>query len=304
MDPDRSLFDWLGHYLGLIVLSSLFGVGAALAFVGLASPPFEAWSVIIQSVDRISARELGPLAQAVFVTDDVYGPAMQELGIEMDPQRFLSEHAELRPVPDTDALIVIGRSHDPDEAQRISDAMMRSLVRTFRLRNLSEFTVFDQASPVQRETAPPVSLAFGGMIGFWVGLAAAVIHFRARRPILSLMRAVALSAPEHVVTIRGRRPRWLGALRRPRVWRDDHGNRAALERLAARMPAGSLPVVTVIAPQADGQGGLLEETLATRRREGAARQVLVVDAGSGEETLAALPSGAERDEALDLVWVS
>lgn len=301
MDPDRSLFDWLGHYLGLIVLSVVVGIGGALAFMAAVSPPFEAWSVIIQSTEKISERELGPLAQSVFVTDDVYAPAMRELGIDMEPQRFLSEHAEVRPVPDTDALIVIGRSHDEEEARRVSDAMMRSLIRTFSDRDLTEFTVFDQAAPIHRETAPPVSLAFGGMIGFWIGLAGSVIHYRARRPILSLARAVAISGPDHFVTVRARRPRWLGVLRRPRRWREGRANRAAIERLAARMPPGSNPAVRAATVHEDGVIAGLREVL-PGGGGGERRDVLVVDAGTREETLDDLRLGIA--DGLDLVWVS
>lgn len=303
MDPDRSLFDWLGHYLSLIVLSSLLGIGAALAFLSLATPPYEAWSVIIQSEDRIAPRELGPLAQSVFVTEDVYGPAMAELGLDMSPSLFLREHAELRPVPETDALIVIGRSDDREQAERISDAMMRSLVETFRVRGLTVFTIFDQAAPVQRQAGPPVILAFGGMIGFWLGVAGAIVHFRLRRPILSLARAVAISGPDHVATVRGRRPRWLGVLRRPRRWKRGEATRSALDRLAARRPDGSTPRVIVATAHPDGVVPRLEEAL-SRGTTGSPRGVLVADAGTREETLTGLLRYAAGSGDLDLVWVS
>lgn len=306
------LLDWVRYYFSLIVLIALVGVAGAASYAALAPARVEAWSIIVQSGSRISSLELGPVAQAVFRTESVYGPAMRELGIAEPPDRFLDERARLRPVPETNALIVIGRSSDAEEATRISEAMMRSLIRAFQERDLAGFTLFDRAAPVQPDLSFSVLLSLGAVAGFWFGVASALLHYRWRRPLLTLQRAVRVSEPSSVTTVLGRRPRWLGILRGTRLWKDNPRNRAAIQRLATGWPDGEAPMVSVAGGrrEEDALRLSLRESLPLPNgdgsRETARSGIIVAHSGSGETSLArARRQAAELDQArIDLVWVN
>lgn len=213
VDDDRLFFDWVRRYFGLIGMFVVAGVVAGLAASRALPARFEAWSVVVQVGGEISARELGPSALAIVRTSAVYIPAMREAGVEESPERFFDEHVELRPVPETDALIVVGISDERDEAVRISDAVAASLIRAFESRGLTNLTLFSPATPLEQGLATSVVVVVGPMVGLWLGLAAALIHYHLRRPVLTLERAVSLLQPRSVAMVRGGR-RWLGVLRR------------------------------------------------------------------------------------------
>ncbi len=305
------LLDWVRYYFSLIVLIALVGLAGAASYAALAPVRVEAWSIIVQSGSRISSLELGPVAQAIFRTESVYGPAMRELGIAEPPERFLDERANLRPVPETNALIVIGRSGDAEEATRISEAMMRSLIRVFRERDLADFTLFNRAAPAHADLSSSVAVALGAVAGFWLGVAVALLHYRWRRPLLSLQRAVRVSEPSSVTTVLGRRPRWLGVLRGTHLWKDNPRNRAALKRLATRWPNGEAPMVSVAGGrrEEDALRLSLRESLQLPNGDGSGRAarsgVIVAHSGSGESSVArARRQAADLEQArIDLVWV-
>lgn len=312
MDDDAILFDWIRHYLSLIALCVLVGIAGGLAYAVLSPARFEAWSIIVQTRGRISPLQLGPIAQAVFRTESVYGPAMRELGIREPPEEFLDRRAEVRPVPETDALIVIGRSEDAEEAARISDAMMRSLIRVFEERELTEFGLFERAAPVEPDLAASVLVALGGASGLWVGVAVGLLHYRIRRPLLTLQRAVRMTDASSVVTVKGTGPAWLGVLRRRRGWRDIPANRAALARLATRWPAGARPFVAVAdGGREDALRRRLHDAVGLPNGDGPSAGfgpgVIVAHAGSREVSLAQARrlTGPSKGEGpgIDLVWV-
>jgi hypothetical protein len=120
-----------------MVLSMLLGAAAAGALLLLNRPPAEAWSVVVQTRDRITVLQLGFVSQSVFRSSSVYRPVMEELGIEGSPERFFAEQAELRPVAETHALLVIGRAPNAAQAFAISRALTRELVEAFRERKLT-----------------------------------------------------------------------------------------------------------------------------------------------------------------------
>jgi hypothetical protein len=231
MDQDDTLFGWLRYYVSLLGVFVLLGVGAAALYLSLASKEFEAWSTVVEDGFRIPPRQVGAVAEAIFRSEAVYGPAMEELGIEEDPRFFLGTRADIRPVPETNVVIIIGRAGDSQRAQEISAAMANSFVEAVEARiELANFTVFDAArtAPVRGEVSVPVGLSVGGAAAFWLAFGAALLHYRLRRPVLALERVKSIVGPGRVISHDGSWPRWLGIFRPKLRWSDSHSNESNL----------------------------------------------------------------------------
>ncbi len=337
VQDEPELIDWVRHYGALLAALVGLGVVLAAAVVATASRPYEAWTTLVQRGDKIPPLELGRTAQAIFRSEAVYGPVLEELELGVDPATFLAAHAELRPVPETDALEVVGSADDPDEAQRIADGMATSLQLRLKERRLATLVLFGRAAPIERGITPVVAGAAGAAGGLWLGLAAAVIHFRFRRPALTMRRAIAVVEPEHLAIVEARRPAWLGVLRRVRSWRrtpralsalaqlaePDDGplsgvlavgvaDATAMERELAERIRSMAQTRTLAAATAGGAGGTLEDArLGTQLVPGNAapgRTVLVAHPGTPLAALRDAREEARREPALegghlDLVWL-
>ena len=309
MEDDRILFDWIRHYLTVILLCVVAGVLVALAARMILPRQYEAWILLVQRGDKISALELGPTAKAVFISEAVYGPVLDRLGMDMAPQVFFERHAELRPTPETDALTVIGRSSDPEEAARIAEMMTEAFVQQFRERRLATFSEFGRIVPLEPGASSSVIVALGAVVGFWVGLSAAVIHYRLRRPVLTLHRAVALSGAGRITVVDGRGRRWLGALRRPRRLRPTSTGRDGRVPLARALNEHHVGTASF-----RGDARLIREvrravapTVGASARDGQ-HAVVVAHAGTAERSVYDRRDGADASEApsapdVGLVWV-
>ena len=303
MDDDRLLVDWIRHYASLVALLTILGGGAALALLIVNPPKHEAWTTVARQGFRISDRELGLMAQAVFRSEGVYVPGMLAAGVPSDPERFLEEHADIRPVPDTPVLTVVGRHEDLDVAEDISAALAGGLIRTFSERNLATLILVGETVPGSTALSGPVTIALGTVVGFWTALGLAVLHYRVRRPLLSLQRALRIVPADDVVLVGGRGPRWLGVLRpRPR-WRNERRARKALEPVKNR----SGPVV--VAGGDERQEERIGRFLAPFDETGpipAAPPLVVAHAGTGEVGLRAARAETESlaDGTVDLLWVA
>jgi hypothetical protein len=252
MDEEGFLFDWLRHYASLVLLLLFAGIVTALLYVRIVPPRQEAWTILVESpTASITPRQLGPVADAVFHSEAVYLPVMRQLKVRDSPQRFLRRSVDLLPIPDSRFLIVVGRSSDPRRAAQISEAMAQSLLKAFKDRGISEFSIFDRPHPatVRSGLPPPLAAALGGSIGLWLGLAFSLFHYRVRRPVLSFRRALVLAGTDRAAVVPGRPPPWLGVLRpRPR-WLDTVPNRARLSALLSN----DRGVPRIIVPGATGK---------------------------------------------------
>jgi hypothetical protein len=323
MDEDDTLLSWLRYYVSLLGAFLLLGVGAAALYLGLTPKEFEAWSIVVEDGLRIPPRQVGAFAEAIFRSGAVHGPAMEALGIQEDPRSFLSNSADIRPVPDTNVVIIIGRAGDSQRAQEISAAMAESFVDAVEARiELSEFTVFDEARtvPAQGEVSVPVGLSVGGAAAFWLALGASLLHYRLRRPVLGVVRAKHILDPARVTSLDGSWPRWLGIFRPKLRWSDSESNRLKLALVASN---GAQPPL-VVAPGAtartlkllarrlpDGwslQGLHSQPTdpLSERDRPG----VVVAHASTGEMDLEqtdfadrAEPANDRGRRSIELLWV-
>jgi DivIVA domain-containing protein len=214
-DEDSTFFDWLRHYAVLIAITVFVGLFVAGVYLVLGSRLYEASTLVVDTGREFTARQLAVVSQATFRSPAVVGPTIEELGVDTSIQEFLDSSVDLRPVPDTNTLMVIGRSNSLPRAQEISEAASRSFVTASNERtDLTEFVIFgrSQSSPIQQHIAAPVAFALGGAVGFWIGIILAVVHYRWKRPILSFTRALTASGADHITIVAGKWS-WLGALR-------------------------------------------------------------------------------------------
>ena len=225
---DHALAEWVRHYASLTAALALAGVLCTFGFAAVAPQAHAASTIVVGVGTKIAPINLGPIAETVFQSSAVYGPAMETLGLEITPQRF-KETAELRPIPETNTLLVIGRAGDPASARAISSAAADALVGALNTHTRTTgFTVFSGPQPFPEGASLPVRLTLGGTVGFWVGLIIGIVHSRWKKPVLSLTQAVRLSGADVATTVDGRWRRGLGVLR-PRIrWRQNESSRVRL----------------------------------------------------------------------------
>jgi DivIVA domain-containing protein len=237
---DPTLFDWLAHYGALLVLLVLLGMAGAVVYIELAARQFEASTLVVDTGRAYTARQLALVSQATFQSPAVVGPTMDELGIDVPVQDFINESVDLRPVPDTNTLMVVGRSNSIDRAGAISEAAADAFVSASNARtDVTNFVIFgkSQGGPVQQNIAPPVAVVLGVTVGFWFGIAAAVLHYRLKRPVLAFARALEVSGADKVIIVNSRWS-WLGVLQpkppraspRSRPFRPAHNDDAGIRQ--------------------------------------------------------------------------
>jgi hypothetical protein len=177
---------WLLRYAPVIVATVALGLAAGIAIGIVERRPIEAWTYVIQTGARIPTRQLAPLAEAVFTSSALYAPAMEALSDREAPATFL-KRVELRPVPGTPMLIVIGRASTESGAERISSVTARALIGAFAKAGFPEFSILGLGPPVVRSALSPLVLStLGAAVGLWLGMAVALLHHRVRRPRLSV----------------------------------------------------------------------------------------------------------------------
>jgi hypothetical protein len=235
--------------------------------------------------------QLGPVAQAIFQT------------------AASGSDVELRPVPSTTTLIVVGKGPTLELAEARCTAATDALLRAFQIQKLSKFVRLP-AQPAPTSSGPGLStvIIIGATAGLWLALGFAVLHYRLRRPILTLARAMTVAGVDRVVVLEPARPGW-GTSRRV-AWRDDEDNRASLERFAHGRANGNGPDIVV-----PGAGRRRRARVVRRWRRipglgGASSEqapgwvVLVCDPSTRRSDLARSRSivGGSADT-IDLVWI-
>jgi hypothetical protein len=314
MNDEGELLDWIHFYGFFVALMIVLGLVAGVAYSRLASREFEASSVVLETSGGLSGRQLGPVAEAVFGSEDVYGPAMRELGFQGGPDRFLEEVVDLRPVPDTNALIVVGRANTIEEAEVTADVTARALVSAFAERaQLEDFVTFGapEAAPAPQGVAA-IAVGLGGSVGLWLALAMSVAHYWRVRPVLTVERALRITGADLATIVDGR-ARWLGVLRRGPRWKRNDANRVRLESIGIPSESPSLRLVSAGGGHDQVAQGAAEVpsrpvTAAVRGKEEDLEGLLVAHAGSSAHYLAEIrylePAvAAEPDARPSLLWV-
>ena len=311
---------WVRHYAGLMCAMILLGAALAGAYLTVVPSDYEAWTIITQTNNRIPLTHLDSVAAAVFDSQAVYQPAVTALGVQGSPIQFLRDHAQLRSVPDSNTLIVVGRASTVSSAKAISSAFANSLVRAFATRSGAQFAIFgrSQPSPVPARLGTKTGIVLGGVVGLWVGLAASLIHFRTRRPVLNLASADDLLGPDHTTVLR-RGSRWARMVRRASTRREGRIDERRLLAIHQRVEdAASGTVRLVLACARRSRRSRIVQRLTSvvgalaevRGAQPGGRTLWLVacDASTSRGELADVrnaishPAGQDRSE-LELIWL-
>jgi hypothetical protein len=203
---EASAFAWLRHYAPLLVAAILAGAAVAGVSARLRPPSAEAWTYVLQTPYRLPRAQLGLMSKAIFASPVVFRTVERDLAISESEQVF-HRSVEVRPVPQTNTLIVVGRAADPVQARELSAAAARGLVKAFRRTGVPEFVILGTGPPA---IAPSVSDHVIVVATILVELIAAVVtglvHFGVVRPILSLDRAIAATRASRLVEVGRVRP--------------------------------------------------------------------------------------------------
>jgi hypothetical protein len=151
-----------------------------------------------------------------------------------------------------------------------------------------------------------VMLATAGA-GLWLGIGVAVIHYRFRRPLLDLSRAVSVVDPRRVVILSPARPFPFASRS---LWRDDHEAHVSIRRLGGDHRPGAVPEIRAL-----GASGRTERRLGRRMRRILNVERHVTDAEPSWTVFVCTPATGEFDlalarrltqraqEGVDLIWV-
>lgn len=304
MSSDDSLFAWVRYYGSLIVLFAFLGLLASLVSASRMPDQVAVSTLVIQSGESIGPRQLGPIALTLFRSDSVIEAASQELG-ESDFSA-VENGTDLIPLPDSPALIVLGRAGGYEEASRLSAAAAGVMVEALnRQAGAEEFGIFSGPQPsfVPGEGSTSVRVAIGAATGFWFGLCCAVLHYRWKRPVLSLRRALVLSGADQLAIHRGRGWPWLGFLR-------DRFQRRELARNEIRLAWLRMSSEDLSSAGTDGtrRDARVDEGRPAAPPNGADVLVITVRPGTEERAVSSsrlMVEGADADRAgrIGLVWV-
>lgn len=305
MSSDEALFAWVRYYASCIMLLAVMGVAGGIVAVSLSPDQVAASTLVVQAGDSIGPRQLGSIAITLLRSEAVLASAAEELRVS--DLSAVENRIELIPLPDAPVLIVLGRAGAYEEAARFSGTVAAALVQALnRQVGTEEFRIFSGPQPsfVPGERSTGLSVAIGAASGFWLGFSSAILHYRWKRPVLTLRRALLLSGADQLAIHRGRGWSWLGFMR-------DRFQRRELARNEVRLAWLRTPSEQASAATTGRDGG------GARKAAGGhpttppgGEDVLIITARPGTEEKAIASSrlivgGADADRAgrIGLVWV-
>lgn len=186
----RSVWRAVFHNWGLLVVFAV--IGGALGWVvgSRTDPVYEAQTVVTVSKTQLPTEDFD-LGTTIFETDTVIVPVIEELGLDVEPQKLLGS-GQLQAQPVTGGgLSITGQAAEPDLAVDLANAAAESFATQLRLRDLGTAAVLS-ATDADRAAGPTESLltVTGLVVGGLLGLVISVIVFFIRQPVLSEREAL------------------------------------------------------------------------------------------------------------------
>lgn len=297
---DAALSDWFRHYAALLLLLTVLGTVGGAAWGTFTTPRAEMWSIVVDTEQLLPARQLGVVAETLFRAEETYRSAIAELREDWSPQE-LFDHVELRSVPESRLLIVVATADDTFTAAIVSDAMARSLSEAFEVAGYPGFeTLGAPQPPAARSTVSlPVFAALGASVGLLFGAGVAIVHFRTRRPVLTIGTAEGLVGLDDVVSV-PHRWRALGVLRH---WLPTSLSASARGLATGRLHGDGSTVMVRWAGASPRRAARMGEILGLDVDPGGARTVVVAEPNSRSRDLSEDPT-ARRDPGATLLWLA
>jgi hypothetical protein len=167
-----------------VVLGAIVG-----AVVGVAIPlaRTDAWvaeSLVVLTDASIPPEEFADVADAIFPTDSVLGPVVDELGIEGNPRSLIANGAlTLQPAPGGLAVRIVARTQDGSLSVALANAAASRFADVGEENGLGSMAQFPSQEP-RRQRDPLVrSAATGALAGaFAVALLLALLALLRERP--------------------------------------------------------------------------------------------------------------------------
>lgn len=172
------LLSYIGHRWKWIVLGAAVGALLGFATTLLRSDAWVADSLVVLTDARIPPEEFSDVATAIFPTDSVLGPVVEDLGIEQTPRSLISSGAlQIQSAPGGLAVRVVARTQDQLLSTRMANAAAASLAEVGQANGLGEMAQFP-VEEARREADPVVrSVAVGMLAGAAIVLLAFAIWF-------------------------------------------------------------------------------------------------------------------------------
>lgn len=132
---------------------------------------YEGEAVVAASTTPLPADTFADLGAAIFRTDTVLQPVIEELNLDITPQSLLSEgHLKVESVSNAVAVQIISRDPDPQLAEDLANAAADSFASALNDNQMGTFAVFEDAEVSKTSGQSPLestllAAAFGVVLG-------------------------------------------------------------------------------------------------------------------------------------------
>ncbi len=207
--PDeRRLWRFLRRTWWVIVAFVLLGALIASVISSREQPVYQAEAVVVASETTLVIDDFSDLAQAVFATDSVLRPVIDDLDLSSSPDLLLSgDHLALESISNAVAVEVVGRDTDPTLAVDLTNSAATNFAAALTDKGIGGFEVFetDEASTPERSSV--ISAVAGAAIGAVLSILVLSVILLVRQPVLTKAEAVQELDPDMAMDCRVSLPR-------------------------------------------------------------------------------------------------
>jgi capsular polysaccharide biosynthesis protein len=169
----------------VIVIAAVVGAAAGFLSVWNAPSVYEAEALIVASATTVPVANFSSVALAVFRTDTVLQPVITQLHLtETTHQLLARKMLEAVPVPNAQAVRIVGRASTRTLAEELANAGATSFVTGASGKGLGTFALFSTAIPgVKQETSRWPTMVIGAFAGGAVAFILLLLISFIRQPV-------------------------------------------------------------------------------------------------------------------------
>jgi hypothetical protein len=156
---------------------------------------YEGEAVVAASTTSIPAENFADLGVAVFRTDTVLQPVIEELNLDITPQSLLSGgHLKVESISNAVAVRVVSRDSDPQLAADLANTAADSFASALNENQMGTFAVFEDAevSKTSSGQSPIESTLLAAALGVVLGTAILLVRTLVIQPILTKEEALSV----------------------------------------------------------------------------------------------------------------
>jgi hypothetical protein len=155
---------------------------------------YEAETVVAASTTTLPADNFTDLGLAIFRTDTVLQPVIEQLNLDITPQSLLSEgHLTVELVSNAVAVRIIARDSDPQLAADLANAAADSFASALNDNQMGTFAIFedDEVSKTSGQS-PLISTLLAAALGVVLGAGILLLRTLVVQPVLTKEEALSL----------------------------------------------------------------------------------------------------------------